>query len=426
MRRLGIVALALAAAFSQGAIALAQGATTPPPANFGSPPSGQIPILFNDHHVYAKPDTLKQGRVLAALVRGGTVLIPLRSMFEQMGATVSYDAGSKTVDVSKAGADVKVTVGTPEVVINGESRPLDVPPIIYQGHVLVPIRVISEGMGAYVQWVPDKQTVVVRYIVPTPPPTPTPPPPPPSETPATPTPPTPPPPFLKTYVAGDYLMNPKVHNEFSSGQGNNFAGGFSYAIHGNAEFSLWHIPLTLGGSFTQYNYMHPCGLDANGNFTANCYVTTIGNNGSTAVQSFTVNNYLADAHLGINFFLPRVYLNIAYLWMGNNAGYPWMQGQGSGLEITPDLDHPFSFYGSWNYYGNVAGTTNPATTGGVAYKIAYIVTRYDVGVTYSFDTVPLFVEAGFKGDALHERIGAPGSATQGAVYAGLGLHFQTP
>ena len=36
-----------------------------------------IPILFNDHHVYSKPDVLKQGRVLAALVRGGTVLIPL-------------------------------------------------------------------------------------------------------------------------------------------------------------------------------------------------------------------------------------------------------------------------------------------------------------------------------------------------------------
>ncbi|HEY6325330.1 MAG TPA: hypothetical protein VIW73_02295, partial [Candidatus Cybelea sp.] len=53
-----------------------------PPANFGAPPSGQIPILYNDRHVYSRPDVLKQGRVLAALVRGGTILIPLRSMFE--------------------------------------------------------------------------------------------------------------------------------------------------------------------------------------------------------------------------------------------------------------------------------------------------------------------------------------------------------
>ncbi|HTX58807.1 MAG TPA: copper amine oxidase N-terminal domain-containing protein, partial [Verrucomicrobiae bacterium] len=177
---MGLTAVAAQSGASHGNIgtnAIAQdqgGAMAAPPANFGSPPSGQIPILYNDHHVYSKPDVLKQGRVLAALVRGGTILIPLRSMFEQMGATVSYDAGTKTATVSKPGAQVEVTVGKPEVIINGESRPLDVPPMIYQGNVLVPVRVISEGMGAYVQWVPDQHVVVVRYIPPTPPPTPAP------------------------------------------------------------------------------------------------------------------------------------------------------------------------------------------------------------------------------------------------------------
>ena len=80
--------------------------------------------------------------------RGVLEMVPLRSLFEQMGATVSYDPESKTVDVSKPGSDIKVTVGKAEVVINGESRPLDVPPEIYEGTVVVPLRVISEGMGA--------------------------------------------------------------------------------------------------------------------------------------------------------------------------------------------------------------------------------------------------------------------------------------
>ncbi len=133
-----------------GTNVVAQASPAPPPMNFGSPPSGQIPILYNDHHVYAKPDELKQGRVLAALVRGGTILIPLRSMFEQMGATVAYDPASKTVDVTKPGSDVKVTVGKPEVVINGETRPLDVPPEIYQGHVVVPVRVSSRRRDALI------------------------------------------------------------------------------------------------------------------------------------------------------------------------------------------------------------------------------------------------------------------------------------
>ena len=75
--------------------------------DFGNPPSGEVPILFNDHHVYANPDTLRQGRVLAALVKNGTILVPLRSMFEQMGATVSYDAGSKSVTASKPGSQVQ-------------------------------------------------------------------------------------------------------------------------------------------------------------------------------------------------------------------------------------------------------------------------------------------------------------------------------
>src|SRR5271168_2815469 len=93
--------------------ALAQSA---PPAEFGTPPSGEVPILYNDQHVYTRPDELKANRVLAALVRGGTVLVPLRSMFEQMGATVSWDPATQTADVSKPGADVKVTVGKSVVV----------------------------------------------------------------------------------------------------------------------------------------------------------------------------------------------------------------------------------------------------------------------------------------------------------------------
>ncbi len=177
---MGRAACVVYALFLAAGLGVTAGAVSAQPApDFGSPPSGQYPILFNDHHVYAKPDVDKQNRVLAALVRGKTILVPLRSMFEQMGATVEYDPATRTAIVAKPGSEVRVTVGKPEVVINGESRPLDVPPEIHDGAILVPLRVISEGMGAYVMWVPEKRAVVVRYI-PAPPPTPAPPPPPPA------------------------------------------------------------------------------------------------------------------------------------------------------------------------------------------------------------------------------------------------------
>src|SRR5579883_1919046 len=287
----GLHAVAAPATSGNTGNSVAQGGA-PPPADFGSPPSGQIPILYNDHHVYSRPDILKQGRVLAALVRGGELLIPLRSMFEQMGATVSWDPGSKTATVSKPGAEVKVTVGKPEVVINGESRPLDVPPMMYQGTVLVPVRVISEGMGAYVQWVPDRHIVVVRYIPATPPPSPAPPPPA-AAPPPPPPPPTPRPLLGEAFVAGDYIFAPKVYNEFSPGN----SGNGSYAIRGGGEFSLGSIPFMLEGSYERWQYPHNCTSTAAGtggtSYGPDCYVTVIGGNGSTPVIT-TSNLYDQD------------------------------------------------------------------------------------------------------------------------------------
>jgi hypothetical protein len=410
------------------AIAQASGATTAaPPANFGSPPSGQIPILFNDHHVYAKPDVLKQGRVLAALVRGGTVLIPLRSMFEQMGATVSYDAAGKTVDVSKPGADVKVTVGKPEVVINGESRPLDVPPMMYQGHVLVPVRVISEGMGAYVQWVPDKQVVVVRYLPPTPPPSPTPAP---TEAPTVAPTPTPAPvatPYQDKFIVGDYIISPKVYDEFNPGTSSgNSTNGFSFGVRGAAEFNLFNLPWMLEGDYRQINYPHDCpgGVAAG---SPSCNVTTIGGNFQTAVPAFQVRSYDFDGRLGLKILNPRIYIGVGYIWRSNNAGYPRVSNIGFGLEKLPDLEQPFSLYGSIWYYGNAKGNFTVPGTGfadsGASETLAYNILKTQFGFTYSFQNSPLFFEAGVMGESLKAKTNAPSSISEFGPYVGLGIKF---
>ncbi|MBV8066948.1 MAG: copper amine oxidase N-terminal domain-containing protein [Candidatus Eremiobacteraeota bacterium] len=406
------------------AIAQDQGAMAAPPANFGSPPSGQYPILYNDHHVYTKPDILKQGRVLAALVRGGTLLIPLRSMFEQMGATVSYDSGSKTVTVSKAGAEVKVTVGKPEVMINGESRPLDVPPMIYQGVVLVPVRVISEGMGAYVLWVPDRRLVVVRYIPATPPPTPAPPPPPPPPTP-TPTPTAPP--YYDFYVAGDYIISPTVYNDFVNGaHSNNNTNGFSYRLHGAIEVPVMNLPFMVEVDYRQYNWQHNCG----GTGDPQCYVTTIGGLGQSFVPAFTGRDYSFDARLGIRVLKPRIYVVGGYLWRNNNYGYPHESGAGVGLEKLPDLDHVFSWYGSAIYYFGVNGNyssapgscgTGAAATSGCTFNVAYDILKYDIGASYTFPGFPLFIEAGFLGDRGWNYNAAPIGFSESGPYAGIGL-----
>ena len=411
---------------------VAQGGAAPP-ADFGSPPSGQIPILYNDHHVYSKPDVLKQGRVLAALVKGGTLLIPLRSMFEQMGATVSWDAGSQTATVSKPGAEVKVTVGKSEVVINGESRPLDVPPMIYQGTVLVPVRVISEGMGAYVQWVPDRHIVVVRYIPATPPPSPAPPPPPAAPPPPPPPPPTPRPLNNEAFIAGDYIFSPSVYNEFNNGN-HSSGGNGGYAIHGAGTFSIGDLGFMVGGYFDHWPYQHNC-TTVNGVQQLNCYVTVIGGNGSAPVAA-TNNLYDqdVDARLGIGIAKLDIYVGGSYLWMSNNYGYPSLNGVGFGAEKLPNLNHNLSIFGSIYYYPSVTGNANvqlpnhyPATGfHSATLPLQYDILKYQGGLTYSFGSFPMFIEAGWTGNSWTNKENAPVNRSYNGPFVGLGFRILYP
>jgi hypothetical protein len=445
------------------------GAQTPPAPAFGSPPSGEIPILFNDAHVYAKPDTLRANRVLAALVRNGVILVPLRSMFEQLGATVSWDAASRTADVSKPGSDVKVTLGKSVVVVNGEERPLDVPPALYRGTVVVPVRVISEAMGAYVQWVPERRVVVVRMLaspVPAPPPTPptTIPPtpvPPPAATPVpTPSPtPSPRPVLREAFVAGDYLISPKMYNEISPG---NTATG-SYALRGAIEFPLFGIPAMLEGDYRHYRYPHTAqqvvsacapgtpGLTGCGTVvgnavyqTGNCpsttdqgCVTVVGYQqiiafnglGQAYVPALTAQENEGDVRLGFKVFDPRVYLGAGYLTKSYNyLGMPRLSGVGFGITKLPDLDQTLSLEGSAWYYPRISGNytfpTSPllGTLSGQTTPLAYAYWKYRAGATVKLGNT-LFFDFGFAGERATARTNAPSNTAVDAPYAGLGIHF---
>jgi hypothetical protein len=365
-------------------------------------------------------------------------------MFEQMGATVSYDPASKTVDVSKPGSDVKVTVGRPEVVINGESRPLDVPPEIYKGSVVVPVRVISEGMGAYVQWVPDRRIVVVRYIpaaaptpVPTPEPTPVPtaaptPVPTPSPT-ASPVPRNP----YEHFIVGDYIFSPKVYNEFSPG---NTGKGGSYAARGAVEFPAFGLPWMLEGDYRSYSYPHNSGLTpaalgavppacspGSGTVDQGC-VTVIGGYGQTAVPSFTARDTDFDGRLGLKIAEPRIYLGVGYLYRAENYGYPKQNGFGFGAEKLPDLDQPISVYGSVWYYPSISGNFTfpsgaPANLVGTTDKFQQRFLKYQIGGTFALGGSGLFLDAGFLGDTIRGKNLSPSDASHAGGYVGLGLKF---
>jgi hypothetical protein len=391
---------------------------------FGSPPSGEYPILYNDHTVYATPDIMKQSRVLAALVKDGHIYVPLRSMFEQMGATVSATPDGMTVTAQKPGGSVSVTVGKPEVIVNGEPRPLDVPPIVYHGIVLVPVRVISEAMGAYVQWVPSKRVVVVRYIplVAPPPPTPSPSPvPTPVPVVATPTPtptpsPSPTPPSYQVFIQAAFSAV-NNYNEFSAGQ---------WCPEGYLVAGAWapnDSAFAVKVDFRQYAYVTSDNVrDTIGNHYTQ-FATIDGGVAFTPV--FLARQSSLDARLLYKVAAPRIYVGAGYIHTANNYGYPQLNGLGGGIEKLPDLKRGINLFGSAFYYPAASGNytiMNPASINvGKTYRQQYQILKYDLGIALATERSPLYLYGGVSGEHYTAKQNAPIGQTHDGPYIGLGV-----
>lgn len=387
-------------------------------AGFGNPPSGQFPILYNDHTVYATPDTLKQGRVLAALVKDGRIYVPLRSMFEAMGATVSVSTGGNTFSVTRGSTRASVTLDQHEIVVDGNARPLDVPPILYKGVVLVPVRVLSEALGAYVEWVPARQIVVVRYIpavAPTAPPAAPPP------TPA----PTAAPTIAPTPVATAEHYTTFVQGATSLANNfNEFVGGkYCHSWQLNGAYAPPGSRFAAKVDYRIDSYVTSDNLtDSSGNqFTT--FATIDGGTALTPV--FLGRQASLDGRLEYRVAEPRIYAGLAYIYTSNNYGQPHLGGVGAGLEKLPDLRPGIGYYGSAFYYPMASGSyseSNPLSpNAGKTYRQVYQIWKLDAGITLAFRHSPLYMYGGFAADEYAAKENAPTGQTHDGPYFGVGV-----
>ncbi|HEY9085537.1 MAG TPA: copper amine oxidase N-terminal domain-containing protein [Candidatus Tyrphobacter sp.] len=87
------------------------------------------------------------------------VFVPLRGVFERLGAVVDYSGG--TIEADRGDIAVVLHVGSNVGYVNGYAVQLDVAPFIIGRRTLVPLRFISESLGASVDWSQEQQTVYI-------------------------------------------------------------------------------------------------------------------------------------------------------------------------------------------------------------------------------------------------------------------------
>lgn len=91
----------------------------------------------------------------------GKVLVPVRAIFEAMGAEVLWDNETRTVTSTLDETTVVMTIDNPIMTVNGKEINLLVPPKIIDDRTLVPAREAAESFGANVSWNGDDNTVEI-------------------------------------------------------------------------------------------------------------------------------------------------------------------------------------------------------------------------------------------------------------------------
>lgn len=95
------------------------------------------------------------------IIDSDRVLVPFRAILEQFGAVVKWDEATSTITAIINDKTIVLQLGKLEIYINGKMILLDVPPMLSGNRTLVPIRAISEGIGATVNWDDSKQQVII-------------------------------------------------------------------------------------------------------------------------------------------------------------------------------------------------------------------------------------------------------------------------
>ena len=78
--------------------------------------------------------------------------VPLRSIAEKMGAEVKWLPQTQVIEMEYKNVTIEMKISRLQVVINGKSRYLDVPPVLFKDKTIVPLRFVAETLGGIVSW----------------------------------------------------------------------------------------------------------------------------------------------------------------------------------------------------------------------------------------------------------------------------------
>lgn len=113
-------------------------------------PASALSVTVNGQAVTLSPPPIQ---------RVGRVFVPLRGVFEKLGASVVYSGG--VINANGSGRTISLKIGSNQATVNGTASTIDTPPFIVGATTYVPLRFVSEALGAGVNYDSTNQLVAL-------------------------------------------------------------------------------------------------------------------------------------------------------------------------------------------------------------------------------------------------------------------------
>jgi len=100
------------------------------------------------------------------VVMSGRTLVPLRAIFEALGASVTWDDAAQRIAGARGSRTIVLYLGRNVAYIDGAAVTLDVAPAAVRGRTMVPARFVAESLGATVSWNEATLTMEITRAIP--------------------------------------------------------------------------------------------------------------------------------------------------------------------------------------------------------------------------------------------------------------------
>lgn len=100
------------------------------------------------------------------VIENGRVLVPVRIVGESLGAYVYWDSKEKVAIIKKGDTTIRLQANSLKAFIDGKTHFLDAAPKIINGRLMVPIRFVSEAFKIPVDWNHEAKVVLINSSLP--------------------------------------------------------------------------------------------------------------------------------------------------------------------------------------------------------------------------------------------------------------------